>query len=147
MKEKEEKKTEKKKNPFSGKHSIRFVAMWATEKNVFSWTNWKEILQAETATAAKSIYFNVADTLSQYTHARTHACKHACTHMHAHIHTRSCMHTHTHTHANTHVCLHTHVRLHTHTRLHALTYTHTRKCNHNATWKSLNHVMNRPHMH
>ena len=34
---------------------------------------WKHKLQAKGATAAKIIYFDVNDTLSQYTQARMHA--------------------------------------------------------------------------
>ena len=59
----------KTKNVLSRKRSIKSVCCNVSHrKHVFSQTKWKQKLQAETATAAKSIYFNVTDTLSQYVH-------------------------------------------------------------------------------
>ena len=79
----------------SQKRSIKSVCCNVSHrKQVFSCTKWKQKLQAETATAARSIYFNVTDTLSRYTHTHTHM--------------RACIHTHTHTHAHTHAHTHTH---------------------------------------
>ena len=142
-----------KKNVLSLKRSIKSVCFnMSHRKHVFSRTKWKQKLRAETATAAKSIYFNITNTLSQYTHARTHACTHACMCTHTHIRTtHSCacalthIHTPTHTCTQTHTCACTHiilyphipdrmrshtqtntcVRAHTHTFTHTHTHTHT----------------------